>query len=258
MKQLIQIKTLLFSAFVVVGLTACARQIIQVTGEKEQVRTHKKFALVEVVIGPPELPVFPLLDAGIYRGAFNGNAPQIAEIHKEKIQAITEAVGSALRKSSGSEVMYGKALVTTSEYMNCVVKEYPVALKHPRFPEAILMKQGKNLLDFGTNEYIQDLLDKAKPTPETMASLATALNVDITVIGIVTVPTITSGMFGISGARIARVALYFFDHKGKFLLKGYGQTKPESSSPGDVGHYEVTLEKSGMLTDSLASAIFKK
>ena len=116
----------------------------------------------------------------------------------------------------------------------------------------------KNILDLDSKKYIDDVLNNNKPPAEVLAKLSSSLQVDGIVIGIISVPTLGVGPFGLTGSRIAKLSLYFFDDQGKFYLKGYASTKPNGSAPGNIEHYAMTLEKSGVLANDLANAIYQK
>ena len=245
-------------AVVSLGISSCAKQIVKCDGDTATVKQWKKIALVELLIGPPDAPPFPLIDAGIYKGAFHKIAPQLLDIHKEKIDSLTEQIGTALKNAGGAECIFGKQLIAASGYKDAVAEGKPLTLQNKFFPEATITTGTTNILDLGSQNFIDNLLDNNKPPAEVLAKLAASLQVDGTVIGIITVPTLNVGAFGFSGVRIAKLSLYFFDAQGKFHLKGYASTKPDGSGPGNIEHYAMTLEKSGVLASDLANAIYQK
>jgi hypothetical protein len=247
----------LLSVVVLMCLTSCTKQIVKFEGDSNTIKQWKKIALVELIIGPPSAPILPLIDAGIYKGAFHKIAPQLLDIHKEKIDLLTEQVGTSLKNAGGVECIFGKQLIAAAGYTEAGIEEKPLTLQNKNFPEATIMIGIKNILDFGSQDFIDNFLDNNKPPAEIMAKIASSLQVDGTVIGIITVPTLNVGAFGLTGTRMAKISLYFFDAQGKFHLKGYASTKPDGSGPGNIEHYVMTLEKSGFLVSDLANAIYQ-
>jgi hypothetical protein len=244
--------------FVIMGLASCAKQIVKFDGDSNTIKQWKKIALVELLIGPPDAPIFPLIDAGIYRGSFHKIAPQLQEVHKEKIGILTDQVGAAIKNASGAECLFGKELISNTGYTDSSITGFPVTLQNEFYNEIVVMPGTKNFCEMGTQKIIDNFLDKNKPSPESMTKLAKNLQVDGMVIGIVSVPTLNVGMFGINGTRMVKISLYFFDAQGKFFVKGYASTKPGTSGPGNIEHYSMTLEQCGPLAADLANAIFQK
>lgn len=246
----------LLSFATLIALTSCASQVIKFEGDNKTVAQWKKVAFIELAIAPPEMPLFPLLDAAMYNSSFKKIFPQLNEVHASAIDSLTEQFGSAFKSVSGVEYVYGKQLVGLPEYAALETK--PLTIPNANFPELVTMAGTKNVIDVGSKSFSDNFLNEYRPSPEVLAKIAAALKVDGLVVGMVSVPTLGAGAFGMGGPRMSKVSLYFFDATGKFHMKGFASSLPSSSSPGDIKHYQMTLEKSSGMANELASKIYGK
>jgi hypothetical protein len=249
LKQLLSIATLL-------ALSSCASQIVKFEGDNKTVTQWKKVAIVELAIAPPETPVFPLLDAAMYNSSFAKIYPQLNEVHASAIDTLTDDFGSAFKAASGVEYLYGKQLVSMPEY--AAIEGKSPKIPNANFPELVTIAGTKNVIEVSGNSFNDNHLNNKKPSAEGLSKIATDLKVDGVVVGLVSVPTIGAAAFGLSGSRMSKVSLYFFDAKGKFVMKGFASSLPSSSSAGDIKHYQTALENSGTLAQALADKIYGK
>lgn len=237
-------------------LTSCAGKFTRLEGNPKPVRTWKKAALVEVVVAPPQTPVFPIVDAAIYAASQDKVAPQINEIHAGLIDTLTEEMEAALVKASALELIAGKRLAGLDAYRTSGVESKSLETTSPKYPVVHATPGAINLLDLKGKTFTDASWDANKPAAEDLSRLATSLQVDGLVIGIVSAPTLGVGLFGLSGSRASRVSLYFFDAQGKYLLKAYGQTDPSTGGPAELDHYERVIGFAGPLTYEIAKTVF--
>jgi hypothetical protein len=237
-------------------LTSCASKFTRLEGNPKPVRDWKKAALVEVLVAPPQTPVFPLVDAAIYSVSQDKVAPQINEIHAGLIDTLTDEMEAALAKGSALELIAGKKLAGLEAYRGSGVESKPLETSSTKYPVLHATPGAINLFDVKGKPFTDAHLDESKPAAEDLSKLATALQVDGLVIGIVSAPTLGVGMFGLSGNRVSRVSLYFFDAQGKYLLKAYGQTDPSSGGPAKLDHYEKVIGMASPLTYEIAKTVF--
>lgn len=237
-------------------LTSCASKFTRLEGNPKPVRTWKKAALVEVLVAPPQTPIFPLVDAAVYSSSMNKIAPEINEIHKGLIDTLTEDMEAALAKGSALELIAGRKLAGLDAYRNSGVESKPLETSSTNYPILHATPGAINLIDIKGKSFTDANLDAKKPAAEDLSKLASALQVDGLVIGIVSAPTIGVAMLGTRGNRVSRVSLYFFDAQGKFLLKAYGQTDPNMGGPSNLEHYSKIIELAGPLTHEIAKTVF--
>lgn len=240
--------------------TSCATvQKIRSEGDKETVRSLQKTALLELYIAVPGVPMFPLIDAGIYKSRFNGIAPQIMDLHGKRVGAFTESLGNDINKIGGKEILFGKALIETEKYKNLAMNKiatYPTDTKNERFPFIAIQEGSSNFIDLSEPNKTLDAIFNEETFKENISNICWALEVDGVIVGVVGVPTMAVGPFGFSGMRMFWMELYYFNANGQKIMTGHAQSDTSSASPTDFASYERELDNFNTLSRALVESIY--
>lgn len=253
-------KVSLSVSFLVLGslLVSCATT--KITLEKETAQRSPSIALLQVMIAPPEYPLFPLMDAGIYRSAAEEKSREMTAIHKGKIDAYTDYLGQELSELSGSNILYGTNLIQSSAYRNLPARGVPIfpkTIDHGVSPEMIMQEGYYNFFDFSKVKNPFYYFDKEDADhSQTIATICDTLAVDSLAFCIMNVNTTVVGAFGITGSKMFQMKLYYFRKDGTQILKGSLFGKPVKSEAADIAKYEAILDEFYTHTQSLLDEIY--
>jgi len=242
---------LLLSAILI---TSCSTFKIDIDGQQEKVKNWKSLVVLEVLISPPDAPLFPLIDAGIYKGNFNDIYGEINVLHEKNADSVVKHLGHLFEQYSKSKILYGESLFAIFSPENLKkydIKTYSLILDNENFPKIPLPKYAKNFFDFSgesspTDYFGNKNLNLIKPRLKKICEL---LNVDGLLIVTFSVPTISVGMFGINGDRLLNGELLFFDNDGNNICSGEIRSEKSTGKAGDLTNYEFLFFEYYRLTN---------
>ncbi len=252
----------IFILFLLVFLSSCTAAKLEIKGRKDALGSGKKIALIAMTIAPPaDLPTLPLIQAGLYKNSLYKVAEKINEIHKNKIDDLTESFGQKLKDYSNVDVLFGKLLIKSDAYINIEnhgVKVYSTKTKHKKFTDVIIQDGSKNFFDFSERTDLNHYFDKTETFKENIVNIANALNVDFIAVADVTVNHKGVSILARSSKYIL-INFYIFDRQGKTVLSTLVSSKPPmdmGTTARDLTNYKQVLELFDSETDRLFEGIF--
>lgn len=254
----------LFNIVLVASVTFCACSTVKLTvsGNPAAIRQVPKIAILETLFSAPELPLFPLIDAGVYKNRVRKISPKIVAEHEKHIEGFEQALAQALTNESGNQVLHGNALRSSQEYQQLSssgIPMYSFAFDNDLVPEAIAPKGTMNFFDFKDVSTLAGYFDSSdEGVAQTMAKIATVLDVDSVVVAVGTVVTTSVGPFGVDGHRLLKVRVYVYNRKGQLVLHGLSTTEATTGDPDDITHHVSQLSHLAKEVNRLVPALSGK
>ena len=243
-------------------LGACSTVLLEVKGSPEALKSPPRIALIETVLGAPDLPVLPLLDAGMYKSKVRDIGGDIVATNNQKIGEFEQSVAQVLSKELGKQILYGAMLQALPAYQNLPasgLKPYPLTLDNDVVVQAVVSPGTANFFNFGSESHLRSFFNQTNPEiQQTMAKIAAGLEMDAVVVAVGTVVTTAVSAFGISGARMFELQIYVFDKTGKMVLHGRSTTEATSGDGDDIEHYTSQLNTFSREVNRLAPALTGK
>lgn len=174
-----------------------------------------KTVVIDLVMSDRLLPIFPLIDAGIYNSGVNAIRPDLIKIDAQKSVELADAVDSAYRDKLGSET------VRTSNPFS------------------------KTLLPY---DFYENLSDPAK---RKIGELCATNEADLALAYTFRIHTSGVGWFGVSGSSFGSALFYVFDRNGSLVAKGTLQTESRSAGSKDTGSYILLFNDTKALVPKL-------
>lgn len=216
-----------------------------------QAQQWKKVALVQEMILPPTFPIAPLVQAGIYRGAFSGIKSDVVKLHQDRIDGYEEILGQNLSTYLPFTVIYGKELLKVDAFKNidsAAVKTFETTADGEGANSMVLPARGYNFFDFTKSDGNPQKAFRAGNSAfldahaGSLAALCRSLDVDSIVVASVYVDT--AGVnFLAHGKKILILTVAFFDQDGKLCHTATDRLNGISSSGGDLDAYTKTMDK---------------
>jgi hypothetical protein len=235
-------------------LTFCSGLKLDIKGQEEKVKKWESIALLEVLICPPETPVFPIVDVSFYKDKFKNIYDEINFFHDKNADTIVKYLGHLLEKYSKSKIIYGENLFTllsTDSLKKYKIKTYPLILNNEYFPKISLPNYFLNFFDFlGESspayyfEYAN--LDIIKPQIKKICKL---LKVNGILIVIFSINTVLVGSWGNDGNRLLYCEFLFFDKEGEKICSGEIESEQTWGRPDDMLNYKFVFCEYYLITD---------
>lgn len=249
---------------VALATTACAPMIsVKVDGDPKSVAQLKSLAIVQFSISPPVAPMFPLIDAGIYKMAVNKAAPGIMDVYNAKVGGMAESFGKAVSRYATGPVLYGTALVTSERYQKEVpgVLRYFPNLANTDFPQAVNPPGGLTYMDYSglgnsQDAFASDRNGSQSPVAANAGRLARALGVDAVMMATAVPNTLSVYPFGVRGLRSLQVHAVVYNAQGERLANGWAFSEFVDSWPDNLVGYEEVLAKIDETADKLARNLY--
>lgn len=205
---------------------------VNVKMTNDRLANLKKVALIATLVEKPSSPIFPIMDAGIFNGKFDGIAAEIDKSTQDNVDQYRENVVKKLESELGMKVSYGPALGKTKEYQAIVkegLQEFPVANYKDKF-SVIQASAEKNYFNAEKGEFIEYFgkVDMAKHA----AYFCEKLKVDGIAFSLNQLVITNVGMFGISGNAILKTSIIVYDKSGTQVLLATAVTEPAVSVNG--------------------------
>jgi hypothetical protein len=203
------------SLAVLIALGGCSSLNIAVQKMPETALDGVKTIVIDPVMSDRVLPVFPLIDAGMYNAGVNDVRPELLKIDVQKCAELAEAVDAAYRNGFGSEtVRKGNPFFKTTMPYDF----------YDKIADAAKAKIGEVCASAG-------------------ADLALAYTFRIVTSGV--------GWFGISGSSYGSMAFYIFDKNGAIIAQGVLQTGSRNAGSKDLGSYALLFNDTKALVPDL-------
>ena len=228
-----------------------------------QAKEWKKVALVEEMILPPSLPTVPLLQAGIYRGAFSGIEADVVKLHQDRIDEYEEILGQQLSKSSPFTVLYGKELLKVKAFKNmdpATVVTFETTAAGRGDDSMVIPTRGYNFFDFTMDGVNPKKVFGANESPfldahaGSLAALCKSLDVDSIVVAQFYIDTPGVNFLAL-GQKNLTLTVAFFDRDGKLIQSGTARLRGINSSGGDLDAYTKTMDKYPELVGRLVQSL---
>ena len=250
-----------FVLVISIVITSCSTFKIKLEGNSEKVKTFENIGILNVYICPPDSPIFPLLDAGIYNGKFNDIYADIAMYHEKNADTISTYLGKQFEKYSGAKIVYGENLYSLfpADLKNqSNLKQYSLVLNNDNFPKIPYPKYALNFFNFSDNSSPESYFERLdfQNIRSVIKNICEYIKTDGLIISYISVPTISVGAFGISGNRLLKGRLFFFDKNGNHVCTGVMVSNQTSSSPDNFKHYELVFSDYYRLSDLLLRHLY--
>jgi hypothetical protein len=204
---------ILLSVFLVLG--GCSTLNVAVQKMPDITLDGVKTIVIDPVMSDRVLPLFPLLDAGMYNSGVNEVRPELLKIDVQKCAELAEAVDAAYRDGFGSET---------------------VRKGNPFFKTAM------------PYDFYESMTDAAKAK---IGEVCDAAGADVVLAYTFRIVTSSVGWFGISGSSYGSAAFYVFDKNGAIIAKGMLLTSSRSAGSKDVGSYGLLFNDTKALVPDL-------
>ena len=216
-----------------------------------QSQQWKKVALIQEMILPPGLPTVPLIQAGIYRGAFAKIDEDVVKLHQDRIDEYEEIMGQQLSTNSPFAVLYGKELLKVEAFKNldsAAIKTFETKAAGRDDNSIVIPTRGYNFFDFTMDGANAKKVFRAKSSSfldahaGSLAALCKALDVDSIVV--VSLYIDTPGVnFLAQGPKSLMLTIAFFDRDGKLCHSATDFMSGITSTGGDMDAYKRTMDK---------------
>jgi hypothetical protein len=252
---------LIFIILPILLLTSCASEKIGIFGKADTVKNWGKIGILEVITSPPEIPTFPLIEAGIYKSSYNNIYSDVIILHEKYADSIVQHIGQFMEKYAKSRILYGEKLFSLlpPEVLTLNnIKTYKPFLQNDNFPKVSFPKYALNFYDFSEISTNFGLFSKKylENYKENIQSLCKVLDLDGLLIGTISVHTVDIGIFGLNGDQRLDVILFFLDKEGNPICRGVALSLLVSGSPGDYNIYESLFMRYYDLSDKLLKKLY--
>ncbi len=209
----------------------------------------KEIALMPVVIGKIDQPIFPLIDAAMFNKKTNKIADTITVEAQMMIDTFRYALAQYMTEYFGVKVWYGKELSMKEGYANITHLAESLDTKNEHFPSLILAEGDKMPFQIKKGD-VEDGLDSEKA--EMIAKeVCSHLNVDALAISFTHLSVISAGGFGLSGNVVLFTEIIMFDKNGIPLSSGYAQGKYTTINGKYIYEYRNKLKEFPFLNEIL-------
>ncbi len=213
-------KVTVLIAVAALSLLGCMTTKVQVIQKPTAPLAGVKAVVADVVMTQRTVPMFPLIDAGIYRAAVNNAEAQLKAVDETKTSEMGSVLETSYKDTFGAEVIRGAA------------------------PFAGPLTPGFY----------------AAPTADAVSRIAdeaTAYGADLVVIPTARVVTTGVSGFGIIGYTYAGLDLFVFDKSGKLVASGQLMTNVKGFAAQDMASYGTILDEARVLIPDLIKALNK-
>src|SRR3989339_1281094 len=155
----------LLIVFLILVFCSCSTKLIKVEGDPAFAAQLKKAALIEFIVAPPDVPLFPLIDAGMYKGSMMKIGVRIVQVNKDKSEDFSILLGNKLKAVSGQDVLFGNDLYDSPSFLALPEKGVTLFnnnIKHSEFTEISIPKSGKNFFDFSKTSNALSVIEKTE------------------------------------------------------------------------------------------------
>jgi hypothetical protein len=207
----------LFAVLTVMLLAGCSTLDVSLKkANKAKMADVQKIAFVKITFSERELPLFPLVDAGIYNMAVASEAQKFAEINTAYAEEMTK--------------FYSEELLSLTD-------------------KDIVLVRGKE-------PYTGFESDDALLTMATIQKIASENTADLIVTVSAKVISTEVSAFGIRGASYLKNTMSLYSPKGELLGQAYFTTESDWSDPKNMKAYQALLDYYKVLGPEMTELLF--
>ena len=234
-------------------LSSCATMRLKTIVPYSRSNNLDTIALMPVLIGEIEQPILPLIDAGIFNAKTDKLAPEILDMEQKSLSKMATSAAMNLQTLLSTQVLYGDKLYEREVYKQLSARLHNGAAlqtKDKAFPVILIHNDDFNPFAFD-NAKVPEFFTVSTNFKSTVIEICKELNVDALALSYSRITITNASSFGISGGARLDTYLYVISKEGKFLINGYGLSKPVAIYGNKLYQYKDILDEFPFLFQSL-------
>jgi hypothetical protein len=212
-------KLLLSLFFISLFLTGCSTLKVEISKNAPLPQTKNKIIFIQGDYSERVLPIFPLIDAGIYNKRVKGSLKEFEQLQNDSANVINKICIETIRKKTGCQIIPVTAFTDSKAY-----DKYEKLSSEQKEEIKSLCKMNKADYAVGMTLQVQ--------------------NYDVSA-------------FGLSGDNTLNSSFYVFDKDGSIIGKGFYRSNKINSKPTNTTSYKTLLSSGEKLSEQLIALLFK-
>lgn len=242
----------------VLGTSGCASPSLEFSALPEA-RTIKKVALLQAMIGPIDLPIFPLLDAAALAAQVDGSRYAIVAKERALIDSFREITSRLLKAELNYDVVVGSAISHEALESAGVPSRLPDAGRYPRgatqrdddgsdapatqrgsWMPVVFAENERNYLEFDGDDFLD--LDALEDQASEISKICEILHVDALAFSYSELDVTSTAI--LRGGTVRLVSrLFLVNSEGRIVLDGSFKTESSSFRGANAEDLAVPLLK---------------
>lgn len=219
-----------------------------INGNAYELRTYDTVAVIQFVVSPPEVPIFPLIDAAIYNSAVDEIIPDILDTNQLKANELVEFTKDYFNENTSIHLLCGQDYFKSPSYSSLKdkIEVYSTELNDDDFVELAIPTHSFNFFDTFDGSlplyHINSILDIDKPD-EKIARIAKELNQKVVAIIVTGNIPYNPGFFSSRWGTHHQTRIYFYRDNGTMILSAEVNSEEIKAKGSSRQGYSFILDK---------------
>jgi hypothetical protein len=223
------------------GFTSCASTRVNVISNLPNGVSIDTLFQASSMIGPVFLPIFPLIDAGVFNEKVFKISNEIMDIEQRQMANFDSILIASIEnvvpvKKVNSQK---KSIVKDGEGERVV----QLQIDNKDFPIVYISKNSTNLVEFGKGRNLQMMFRESELLKKNIIKFASENNSSPIMLVYNRLAVVGVGYFGLTGNMRLETYVFIYDSYGRLIVEANGFTKPKLISGKDVGEIEGVLDE---------------
>lgn|GEM_PF-5763980 len=237
---------LIFALAIMFSLTSCGG--VSIDGNVHELKTYDTIAVIQFVVSPPEVPIFPLIDAAIYNSAVDEIVTDILDTNQLKANDLAEYTREYFNENTSVFLLCGQDYFNSPSYSSLKdkIEIFSTELDDADFSEMAIPTHSYNFFDVFENafplNYFYSNLDLNKPN-ETIAKIAKELNQKVVAIIVTGNIPFNPGFFSSRWGTYNKTIIFFYRDNGTMILSASVNSEEIKAKGSSRQGYSFIIDK---------------
>jgi hypothetical protein len=240
---------LIFTLFIVVILSSCNQIRVLTSIPYSKSQRIRSVALMPVVIGKIDQPIFPLIDAGMFNSKTNKIANLLIDEQTKIINAFRDSLALIISNQLKINVLSGDELYENPGFGEVQHNASSMETEDKEFPYLIIPDKEKMPFICKKGNLPKALL--SEENKKICITICEKLKVDAIAVSFLNLSVLGASAFGISGALATSIKVSIIDKNGKLVSEGFIVGKNTPINGKKIEDYKLKLNEYPFLAEIL-------